>query len=139
MDSPGRERSAQADLSPSPTSLVRTISGFLPMLVCAAAGLWLPGLWRLPLLLLAQALAVGACAHALGYLHGRRAADLAARVALHAVLMAGFAAWLWLLTAWPLASLVARAQSGCRAAAVPGAEPGAGLLVGMVAAGVRCC
>ena len=95
----------KADHSPSPTSLVQAISGFLPMLVCAAAGLSLPGFWRLPLLLLAQALAIGACAHALGHLQRRHPAGLAARVMLHAVLMAGFTAWLWLLTAWPLASL----------------------------------
>ncbi|MGA7298412.1 MAG: hypothetical protein WBW92_13005, partial [Rhodanobacteraceae bacterium] len=73
----------KADHSPSPTSLVQAISGFLPMLVCAAAGLSLPGFGRLPLLLLAQALAIGACAHALGHLQRRHPAGLTARVMLH--------------------------------------------------------
>lgn len=91
-------------LSPPP-GLIKAVTGFLPVLVCGAVAFWLPPDWRLPVLLLAQALAVAASAHALGWLPGLGVARLAARVLLQAVLMAGFAAWLWLLTAWPLASM----------------------------------
>lgn len=89
--------------------LIRVTAWLVPIVVCAGIAWLAPGYWRLPVLLAAQACAVAGSAHVLGVcpLPPRR---LLSRMLAHMLLQGGFAAWLWLLTAWPLLSL-ARAPS----------------------------
>ena len=99
---------------PKPT-LIGAIHGFAPVWACAALAWWLPEHWRLPALLLLQALAVAASARVLACLPQLPMRSLLQRLGLHMLLQVGFMAWLYLLTAWPLLSL---AQAPSLAASV---------------------
>ena len=80
--------------------------GFLPAIALTLAAGLLPAPWPVLPLVLAQSLAIAASCHAFGRLADPGQPGMRiARLVTHALLLGFFAAWLWLLTAWPLTAL----------------------------------